>query len=367
MIDPHTFAEFFAGIGCARVGFGASWRCQFANDIDAGKALIYWRNHGDDHFRLCDVRHNRADDVPTVDLAMASPPCTDLSEAGARAGIYAERSGVVWPFIGILRELRDQHRAPKLAVVENVRGMVNGRDGRDVIAVVEALSGASYAVGAVLIDAAWFVPQSRPRVFLIAVRGDLVIPDALRGDRPTPWCSTDALVKALDGRVTWWPALPLPTASPTALETCFDAKATGWIPMAPSDFGKPSRHAIERLNGDRRLGTVFRRTRNEGPVWELRLDGRAGALRVASGGSSRQSWALIEGGQVARRLFTPKECARIMGLPDGFWLPPGNDGLTAVGDGISPPVVRHLAEHLFEPILATDSRVPIMEDLGATP
>jgi hypothetical protein len=41
-----------------------------------------------------------------------------------------------------------------------------------------------------------------------------------------------------------------------------------------------------------------------------------------------------------------------MGLPDGFRLPPGNDGLTAVGDGVCPQVVRFLAQNLFEPILA---------------
>ena len=37
-----TFAEFFAGGGMARLGFGAGWRCTFANDID--HASLHWRS-----------------------------------------------------------------------------------------------------------------------------------------------------------------------------------------------------------------------------------------------------------------------------------------------------------------------------------
>jgi DNA (cytosine-5)-methyltransferase 1 len=41
-----------------------------------------------------------------------------------------------------------------------------------------------------------------------------------------------------------------------------------------------------------------------------------------------------------------------MGLPDGYVLPERyNDAYHLVGDGVAPPVVRHLAEHILEPIL----------------
>jgi DNA (cytosine-5)-methyltransferase 1 len=145
--------------------------------------------------------------------------------------------------------------------------MVNGREGQDVIAVVEALADSGYAVGAAVIDAKLFVPQSRPRVFIVAVRGDLAIPAALSDDHPTAWCSTEALVEALDGRRVWWPKLPLPTGTPIALEGCFDASAHDWIAMQLSDFGAPSQRVLgERLDvGGRHLGTIFRRTRDGEP------------------------------------------------------------------------------------------------------
>jgi DNA (cytosine-5)-methyltransferase 1 len=41
-----------------------------------------------------------------------------------------------------------------------------------------------------------------------------------------------------------------------------------------------------------------------------------------------------------------------MGLPDTYWLPENyNEAYHLTGDGVVVPVVRHLAQHLFEPIL----------------
>jgi DNA (cytosine-5)-methyltransferase 1 len=348
---PLAFSEFFCGVGCARIGLGPGWRCRYANDISATKAETYRRNFGADHLHVGDIRDVAAASLPTVDLMWGSPPCVDLSEAGKRGGIDAERSGAVWPFLALLRALREAGRGPKLVVVENVQGLATGRDGRDLIALIAALSAAGYLVGGSIVDAALFVPQSRPRVFMIAVRNDLKIPIELKSERPEAWCSPTALVKALEGRGAWWPKLEAPGAGVAPLEACLEADASGWVAMDLVEFGPPSRLALQRLNGGQALGTTFRRTRKAGPVWEVRFDGRAGALRVASGGSSRQSWVRVENGRISRRLFTPREAARIMGLPDDFHLPPGNDGLTAVGDGICPPVVRHLAKTLFEPIL----------------
>jgi DNA (cytosine-5)-methyltransferase 1 len=41
-----------------------------------------------------------------------------------------------------------------------------------------------------------------------------------------------------------------------------------------------------------------------------------------------------------------------MGLPDDYRLPARyNDAYHVAGDGVCPPVVRHIAHHLLEPIL----------------
>ena len=58
------------------------------------------------------------------------------------------------------------------------------------------------------------------------------------------------------------------------------------------------------------------------------------------------------------RLISPRETARLMGLADDYALPDNyNEAYHLTGDGVAVPVVRHLAEHLLEPLLdATQPR-----------
>ena len=75
-------------------------------------------------------------------------------------------------------------RAPRAIVLENVYGCLTSRAGRDFAAIAAALAGCDYRFGAAVIDAAHFVPQSRPRVFFVAVRDDEAVPDSLIADGP---------------------------------------------------------------------------------------------------------------------------------------------------------------------------------------
>src|SRR5215469_8668588 len=93
------FYDFFAGAGLAALGLGDQWACVWANDIDPKKAAVYKANFPDDHFFLGDVAEFTAADLPnSTQLAWASFPCQDLSLAGWRRGLSADRSGAFWPF-----------------------------------------------------------------------------------------------------------------------------------------------------------------------------------------------------------------------------------------------------------------------------
>ena len=62
---------------------------------------------------------------------------------------------------------------------------------------------------------------------------------------------------------------------------------------------------------------------------------------------------VIEGKRVCSRLLSPREAARLMGLPDTYALPKNyNDAYHLAGDGVAVPVVRFLAAHILEPLLA---------------
>ena len=180
MDDRPTFYEFFAGGGMARAGLGDGWRCLFANDFDRKKAESYRANWGGEALHVGDVRELSTAQLPgRADLVWASFPCQDLSLAGAGAGLKGERSGTFWPFWALMKALRQEGRAPSIIVLENVCGALTSHGGKDFTKICEALAKEGYRFGALVIDAALFVPQSRPRLFIIAAREDVAVPSSL--------------------------------------------------------------------------------------------------------------------------------------------------------------------------------------------
>ena len=103
------------------------------------------------------------------------------------------------------------------------------------------------------------------------------------------------------------------------------------------------------------VGTVYKRVRVEAGVRfqraEVRFDQIAGCLRTPVGGSSRQTIVVVEARSVRSRLLTPREAARLMGLPDSYRLPERyNDAYHVAGDGVVVPVVHFIAAHLLHPL-----------------
>ena len=107
-------------------------------------------------------------------------------------------------------------------------------------------------------------------------------------------------------------------------------------------------HAVERGPA---VGFLYKRMRGGIQRAEVRFDGIAGCLRTPRGGSSRQIVLFANDGQIRSRLISPREAARLMGVPDLFWLPEkNNDAYRAIGDGVAVPVVRWLSEQLLIPL-----------------
>ena len=375
-----TFLEFFAGGGMARAGLGPSWQCLFANDFDAMKVSAYVHNFGDSHIRHEDIEKLLVNDLPceTVDLSWASFPCQDLSLAGEYRGLGRERSktptrsGTFWHFCRLMHELALVGRSPRTIVLENVYGCLTSHAGKDFAAIGSALSSLGFRFGAVLINASLFVPQSRPRVFFIAVRSGELIPSDLVSDGPVLRWHPNALVNAYNGMSAlakkhwiWWNA-PAPAVRNTRFADIIEDEPTGvkWHSLAETHHILGLMSAVNRRKvdaaksaGRRMVGGVYRRTRRDATGAkcqraEVRFDDIAGCLRTPAGGSSRQSILVIDGERVRSRLLSPREAARLMGLDDSYILPERyNDAYHVCGDGVCVPVVRHIAQTLIEPIL----------------
>lgn len=370
------FYEFFAGGGMARTGLAQGWRCRFANDIDEKKAAVYKINfNGAPELKVCNVTALTTNDLPGIaDLAWASFPCQDLSLAGHRCGLIGERSGAFWPFWRLMQGLMIENRAPRLIVVENVCGALTSHEGQDFMAIAEAFTQAGYCFGAMVIDAIHFLPQSRPRLFLIGVRADVKIPPGIKNAAPNPLWHSVAIRErvaqfSLEMRHHWiWWRLPPPPPRVSVFANLIESEPEGVDWHTPEETHRLlsmmseincAKVSMAQATGRRRVGGVYKRTRCGVQRAEVRFDDVAGCLRTPLGGSSRQTILIVEGDSIRSRLLSPREAARLMGLPDSYRLPKKyNDAYHLAGDGLAVPVIRHLAAHILEPVLNVVEPLP---------
>lgn len=368
-MSPARFAswEFFAGGGMARLGLGAGWGCLFANDFDPRKAATYRANFGGADLRCGDIWDLSSRDLPgRADLAWASSPCQDLSLAGKRGGLDGGRSSAFWGFHRLIEALDAEGRAPPLLVIENVSGLLSSSGGADFTALCAALDRLGYRFGALEVDAALWLPQSRPRVFVIAARE----PGALGAAGPgAPFhgerlrAAHGRLPEALKAQWIWWTLAAPPVRNTRLADLLEPDGAVDWFAADRTErllslMAPLHRRKLEAVSaGGRAVGALYRRVRVEQgrkvQRAEVRFDGLAGCLRTPAGGSSRQVIVVAEAGRVRARLLSGREGARLMGLPDDYVLPKGSTAaLKVLGDGVAVPVVRALADQIFEPLLA---------------
>jgi DNA (cytosine-5)-methyltransferase 1 len=224
-----------------------------------------------------------------------------------------------------------------------------------------------------MIDAVHFVPQSRPRLFIIAVDKKVEIPRQLMAEAAQDAWYTHALRSAharlptpLKRNWIWW-RLPPPPRRDSVLADVIEAapRDVRWRPAAETQkmlsmMSEVNLAKVQNVQatGARAIGTVYKRMRVENGVKvqraEVRFDQTSGCLRTPAGGSSRQSILVVEGDSVRSRLLSAREAARLMGLPDSYQLPPKyTEAYHVAGDGLTIPVVEWLERHLLHPLANT--------------
>jgi DNA (cytosine-5)-methyltransferase 1 len=359
--ERPAFAEFFAGIGLARLALeAAGWRCAVANEIDPKKCAIYAQNFPAADLIQGDIRDLSLDDVAGArDLWWASFPCIDLSLAGNRRGLAGEHSGTYWPFVDLLKVAATTGVAPARLIIENVTGFLSSAGGADLAQALAALSGCGYYYDMIVLDARWFAPQSRPRLFILAERRDGVT-NSLLPCRPLEFATPlrpAAVRRFVDShpQLAWahFVAPPLPELGPQLRDVIesdrsdlrwWSAEATTKLLDAMSPVNR-ARLTAMLATARTEYGTVYRRVRGGNTMTELRWDGLAGCLRTPRGGSSKQFLLEAGDGRVRVRNLTIRECARLQGVPDSFAFDvPENQAWFGLGDAVCVPAVRWLVE-----------------------
>lgn len=362
---------------------GGRWKCQFANDFDPLKVQVYVDNWGDAEILEDDIHKVEAEDLGRrADLAWASFPCQDLSTAGNGLGIgqaggaNRTRSGTFWAFIDLMKALKANGRLPRMVVLENVVGLLTINGGEEFKTVIAALDRLGMRAGAVVVDARHFVPQSRRRVFVIAVSKTARVADELVRAEPHPMWHPDPLVKAVEKlspqcREQWlWFNLG---AAPELMKTLNKVVADRPVGVewhTPAETRRligmmSDTHRLKlseaKKTGKRMVGTLSLRMRpSEGKTvqrTEICFRGLAGCLRTPKGGGSRPRIIVVKGGDVRTRLLAPEEAASLMGLKVGYRLPEVYDyAFKVIGDGVAVPVVSFLRTKLLTPLLRSVKR-----------
>lgn len=161
-----------------------------ANDIDKEMEKIYKENHNPKHYFLCDIRDlvnndNLPEELYDLDILDGSPPCSVFSMAGSREDAWGKekkfREGqkeqtlddLFFHFINLADKLK-----PKVIIAENVKGMLMGNAKKYVYQIMKRFDEIGYDVQLFLLNSSTMgVPQVRERVFFIARRKDLNLPN----------------------------------------------------------------------------------------------------------------------------------------------------------------------------------------------
>lgn len=190
-VSKLTVGSLFAGIGGFDLGlertggFEIKWQVEI--DEYCQRVLA---KHWPHVKRYGDIR--TVTDVERVDVLCGGFPCQDISNAGKRAGIDGERSGLWSEYVRIIRMVR-----PRYVLVENVSALLGRGMGR----VLGDLSEIGY-------DAEWDVirasdvgaPHRRERVWIIAYMPDANDP---KNERPGV---RGRILSVQPRRVPWQPS-----------------------------------------------------------------------------------------------------------------------------------------------------------------
>ncbi len=362
-----TVAEYFAGIGLFRMGLEAEgWKVIYANDWSNQRAQLY-KGFFSEQYEVKDVFNVSEHEVPATTLATCSFPCVDLSLAGKIGGINGKHSRAFWGFYDLL-EKQGEH-APSIVLLENVNGWLYSNQGEDFYITAKSLNKLGYKCDVFSLNARSFVPQSRPRIFMVAFRSS-----AEHGD-PVSFLFRSKLLmpKRLEYLIMRysddinWGYLNLPEPPPHRNKG-FSDNIVEKIPLDdprwwPED--KVDKHIAMMSPAHRarvlsmsqysriQFRTFFRRRRKDGQRAEVRSDDIAGCLRTAVGGSGKQFLVAAGNASIHMRTLTAREYARLQGVPEEFPIVANTERqcLNAFGDAVCVPAVSWIARNVLNPLL----------------
>lgn len=326
-----TFIDLFAGIGGIRLGFNAQGgKCVFTSEWDTYAQKTYSENFADDREITGDITRVDAEDIPDHDVLLAGFPCQPFSIAGVSKknalgrphGFECTTQGTL--FFDVARIIAAKR--PKAFLLENVKNLLSHDRGNTFTVIRDTLEKQlDYRITYRVIDGQHFVPQHRERILIVGFREDT----------------------GFD-----WDASPLPGPGPDSprlrnilhREDGSETDNDGGRYIDRNGKVNPRYVLTDRLWAY--LQAYAEKHRAKGNGFGCSVVGPADVSRTLSARYYKDgSEILIERGHGKNpRRLTPRECARLMGYPDGFRIVCSDTrAYRQFGNSVVVPLVNHVA------------------------
>lgn len=325
-----TFIDLFAGIGGFHQGLSfVGGKCVFASEWDKYAQETYRANYPDTPLYGDITLKETKDAIPEgFDVLCGGFPCQAFSNAGLKLGFEDTRGTLFNEIAEILKA-----RKPKVAFLENVRGLISHDQGRTLQVILRKLTHMGYrcnipqkiidgkdvgllqdeAKKMILRSREFGVPQNRQRIYIVLWRKDL---DVEQFKYPTPPMTKTRLGDILEKR-------------PAAKYTISDRM---WM-------GHQNRKARNKANGKGFGYGLFTADSEYASTISARYWKDGSEILIAQKGKNP-------------RTLTPREAARLQGYDDTFILNKSEkQAYKQAGNSVSVPVIKALARAIKDQLL----------------
>lgn len=333
-----TFIDLFAGIGGLRQGFtNVGGECLFTSEWNTFSQRTYRENFGYNDNLVGDIRSVDASSIPAHDVLLAGFPCQPFSIAGVSKknalgrphGFACATQGTL--FFEVARILSDLR--PKAFLLENVKNLVSHDHGRTFDVICHVLEKElKYHIHYQIIDAKYFVPQHRERIFIAGFSQECDFSfNSVRAIYQIQ--SLSRILHRLDGAE----------------------------PFLPHDGERFFNHDVCRVQEKYTLTAHMwdylqhyaEKHRLKGNGFGYGLVGGDDIARTLSARYFKDgSEILIRQDDGIPRRLTPRECARLMGFPDSFRIPVSDtQAYRQFGNSVVVPLITAIAKAMKPYIL----------------
>ena len=307
-----TFIDLFSGIGGFRLAFeSVGAKCLFSAEIDKHACHTYKINFEDDPY--CDVSQLNPVDIPDFDILCAGFPCQPFNIAGKRKGFGDTRGTLFFDIERIIRA-----KQPKAFILENVKGLVNHDQGNTFKVIVETLEKKlDYQLFyQVLNSKDYGLPQNRERIYIVGFK-----------EHDIKFTFPKKQVLQID-------LSDIKEPDPKNQEISKLAISHIWKHL------KNHKQYENIYNHPLLLAYEIRKSRAS-----FRFDNLSPCLTAKMGTGGNNVPIFVQ----EMRKFTTRECLRIQGFPESFWIEPNkSQSYKQIGNSISVPVVKILAKRVIQ-------------------